>query len=95
MLQLLAPLAVAILISGLDDLTIDLTWLVPVAASKTASARPDLFPPGRGNLIQRRGGASRSWFRCGMSIEVIARMIEHNIAADPLSRLSHLRRRVS
>ena len=78
-LWLLAPLAIAILISGLDDLTIDVAWALEWIRGKF---RPeaDLFPPGPRQLesapIRRIAILLPLWHEH----EVIARMIEHNLA---------------
>jgi adsorption protein B len=78
-LWLLAPLAIAILISGLDDLVIDVAWAAEWIRGKF---RPeaDLFPPGPRQLesapIRRIAILLPLWHEH----EVIARMIEHNVA---------------
>jgi adsorption protein B len=76
----LAPLAVAILLSGLDDLAIDLAWL---AAWLWRRLRPEapMFPPGSRQLesapLQRIAILVPLW----KEHEVIGRMLEHNLAA--------------
>jgi bacteriophage N4 adsorption protein B len=45
MLLCFAPLAAAILLSGLDDMVVDLAWAY-TWLKKTLHPRPDLFPPG-------------------------------------------------
>src|SRR5271154_661801 len=78
-LWMLAPLAIAILISGLDDLVIDVTWAAAWIRNKF---RPeaDLFPPGPRQLesapLRRIAVMLPLWHEH----EVIARMIEHNLA---------------
>lgn len=80
MIRLLAPLAIAILISGLDDLAIDIAWL---AAWLERKLRPQagLFPPGPRQLesAPRRRIAILVplWHEHG----VIAKMLEHAIGA--------------
>ena len=80
MLWCLAPLAIAILVSGLDDLTIDVAW---AAAWLNAKLRPAarLFPPG----IRQLDSAPRSRIAILLPLwnehDVIARMIEHNLAS--------------
>lgn len=80
MLALLVPLAVAILISGLDDLTIDLAWLADWLHRKIRP-RADLFPPGARQLdtapVRRIAILVPLWQEHG----VIAHMLEHNLAA--------------
>jgi adsorption protein B len=79
-LWILAPLAVAILISGLDDLVIDLFWIF---AWVKARLRPEarLFPPGERQLAsaprQRIAIVIPLWHEH----EVIAKMLEHNLAS--------------
>ena len=78
-LCMLAPLAIAILISGLDDLVIDIAW---AAAWIRNRFRPeaDMFPPGPRQLesapLRRIAIIVPLWHEH----EVIARMIEHNLA---------------
>ena len=80
MLAILAPLAAAILVIGLDDLLVDLAWAW--AWLKTV-LRPaaSLFPPGPRQLeiapIQRIAIFVPLWHEH----QVIGRMLEHNLAA--------------
>src|SRR5579862_7457946 len=78
-LWLLAPLAIAILISGLDDLAIDVAWALGWIRGKFRPAA-DLFPPGPRQLesapIRRIAILLPLWHEH----EVIGRMIEHNLA---------------
>ncbi len=80
MLQLLVPLAIAILISGLDDLTIDLAWLVRWLHRKLRP-RADLFPPG----VRQLDSAPRRRIAILVPLwhehQVIARMLEHTLGA--------------
>jgi adsorption protein B len=79
-LSLLAPLSAAILISGLDDLIVDCAWALLWIKSKL---RPEarMFPPGPRQLdsapSQRIAILVPLWHEHG----VIARMLEHNLAA--------------
>lgn len=79
-LAILAPLAAAILVSGLDDLFVDLVWgwaWVKTVLRPAAS----LFPPGPRQLqnapIQRIAIFVPLW----QEHQVIGRMLEHNLAA--------------
>src|SRR5271168_4605768 len=80
MLWLLAPLAVAILISGLDDLAVDIAWAVEWVHRKLRP-RASMFPPGPRQLeaapLHRIAILLPLW----QEAEVIARMLEHNFAA--------------
>jgi adsorption protein B len=80
MLNVLAPLAVAILISGLDDLVIDLAWAASWLSRKLRP-HPPLFPPGPRQLdsapVQRIAILLPLWHEA----EVITPMVEHNIAS--------------
>jgi bacteriophage N4 adsorption protein B len=78
-LQLLVPLAVAILISGLDDLTIDLAWLVRWAHRKLRP-RADLFPPGARQLDSAPRRRIAILVPLWQEHRVIAHMLEHTIA---------------
>jgi len=79
-LALLAPLAVALLISGLDDLVIDVTWAISWLHSKFRPAA-SLFPPGPLQLDSAPRQRIAILLPLWHEHEVIARMIEHNIAA--------------
>ena len=80
MLWLLTPLAIAVLVSGLDDLAIDLAW---AAAWLKSRLRPqaDLFPPGPRQLEIAPRRAIAILVPLWNEHEVIGRMIEHNLAA--------------
>ncbi len=80
MLLLLAPLAVALLISGLDDLVIDVTWAISWLHSKFRPAA-SLFPPGPLQLDSAPRQRIAILLPLWHEHEVIARMIEHNVAA--------------
>jgi bacteriophage N4 adsorption protein B len=79
-LAILAPLAVALLISGLDDLGVDITWAWVWLKSALRPAA-SLFPPGARQLenapIQRIAIFVPLWHEH----QVIGRMLEHNLAA--------------
>jgi adsorption protein B len=79
-LWILAPLAAAILLSGIDDLIVDLFWAFHWLKDKLRpSAR--LFPPGERQLDaapQRRIAILVPLWK---EHEVIGRMLEHNLAA--------------
>lgn len=72
---LLPPLAVAILISGVDDIVLDLFCLYHFVRSRF-SARPSTTDP---RTIPRKRVAI--YVPCWRESEVIGRMIEHNLAA--------------
>jgi len=79
-LAVLAPLATAILVSGLDDLIVDLAWAwtrVKTVLRPAAS----LFPPGPRQIetapVQRIAIFVPLW----QEHRVIGRMLEHNLAA--------------
>jgi len=79
-LTLLVPLAVAILISGVDDLIVDLFWgCARLKDRLRPSAR--MFPPGERQLasapVQRIAILLPLW----KEHEVIGKMLEHNLAA--------------
>ena len=80
MLAILAPLAVALLISGLDDLVVDMVWAWAWLKSALRPAA-SLFPPGPRQLenapIQRIAIFVPLWHEH----QVIGRMLEHNLAA--------------
>jgi len=79
-LAILAPLAVALLISGLDDLGVDMAWAWVWLKSALRPAA-SLFPPGARQLenapIQRIAIFVPLWHEH----QVIGRMLEHNLAA--------------
>jgi adsorption protein B len=80
MVALLVPLAVAILISGLDDLTIDLAWLAGWLHRKLRP-RADLFPPGPRQLDSAPRRRIAILVPLWQEHRVIARMLEHNVAS--------------
>jgi len=80
MLALLAPLALAILISGLDDLTIDVAWLADWIHRKLRP-RADLFPPGARQLDAAPRRRIAILVPLWQEHEVIGRMLEHAVAA--------------
>jgi adsorption protein B len=84
-LWLLAPLAAAILLSGLDDLAIDLIWAFAWLKGKLRPAAR-LFPPGERQLDSapqsRIAILVPLWHEHG----VIASMLEHNLASIRYSR---------
>jgi len=79
-LALLAPLAFAILISGLDDLLIDLAWAAAWLHSKLRPAA-SLFPPGPRQLDSAPKRRIAILLPLWHEDAVIARMIEHNSAS--------------
>src|ERR1041384_5374691 len=79
-LALLAPLAAALLIFGLDDLVVDLVWAwawLKVRFRPAAS----LFPPGPRQLESARQASIAIFVPLWKEHEVIARMLEHNLAS--------------
>ncbi|MCU1337866.1 MAG: bacteriophage receptor, outer membrane protein, partial [Bryobacterales bacterium] len=80
MLAILAPLAGALLVSGLDDLVVDLAWGWTWLKSALRPAA-SMFPPGPRQLenapLQRIAIFVPLW----REHEVIGRMLEHNLAA--------------
>jgi bacteriophage N4 adsorption protein B len=80
MLWALAPLAIAILISGLDDLVIDIAWLV-AWLSRKLRPHPPLFPPGPRQLDSAPQQRIAILLPLWQEGDVIGRMIEHNLAA--------------
>jgi adsorption protein B len=79
-LWLLAPLAAFILLSGLDDLVVDLFWAFAWIKSKL---RPEarLFPPGERQLESAPQRRIAVLLPLWHEHEVIGRMLEHNLAA--------------
>ena len=65
-----APLAVIFLLSGLDDLAVDVAWLCAWLADRAARRLPDVAPRPIAILVPL-------WHEDA----VIARMLEHNLAA--------------
>jgi bacteriophage N4 adsorption protein B len=80
MLQILAPLALAILISGLDDLTIDLAWAADWLHRKLRP-RADLFPPGARQVEAAPRRRIAILVPLWQEHRVIARMLEHAVSA--------------
>ncbi len=79
-LAILAPLATAILLSGLDDLVVDLAWAWTWLKSAVRPAA-NVFPPGPRQLenapLQRIAIFVPLWHEH----RVVGRMLEHNLAA--------------
>jgi len=79
-LAILTPLAAAILISGLDDLVVDLAWIWTWLKSALRPAA-SLFPPGPRQIdnapLQRIAIFVPLWHEH----QVTGRMLEHNLAA--------------
>ncbi|MGH9557671.1 MAG: glycosyltransferase, partial [Bryobacteraceae bacterium] len=80
MLWLLAPLAIAVALSGLDDLTIDFAWAASWLKSRLWP-RAELFPPGPRQLELAPRRAIAILVPLWHEHDVIARMLEHNLAA--------------
>ncbi|HEX5431707.1 MAG TPA: glycosyltransferase, partial [Bryobacteraceae bacterium] len=79
-LWLLAPLAVAILVSGLDDLFVDLLWAFAWLKRKLKPAA-GLFPPGERQLDSAPRRRIAILIPLWKEHEVIGRMLEHNLAS--------------
>lgn len=79
-LAILAPLAAAILISGLDDLVVDLAWAWTWLKSRLRPAA-SLFPPGARQLENARRQRIAIFVPLWHEHQVIGRMLEHNLAA--------------
>src|SRR5579871_4101495 len=79
-LLLLAPLATAILLSGLDDLVVDFFWAFNWLKTKL---RPEarLFPPGERQLDSAPRRRIAILLPLWREHEVIGNMLEHNLAA--------------
>ena len=80
MLAILAPLAAAILISGLDDLVVDLAWAWTWLKSALRPAA-SLFPPGPRQLENAPRQRIAIFVPLWHEHQVIGRMLEHNLAA--------------
>lgn len=80
MLRLLTPLAIAILISGLDDLTIDIAWAAGWVHRKLRP-RADLFPPGARQLDSAPRRRIAILVPLWQEHRVIARMLEHAVGS--------------
>jgi adsorption protein B len=79
-LALLTPLAVAILLSGVDDLLIDAAWLWAWLKSLFRPAA-SLFPPGPRQLENAPRRLIAIFVPLWHEDGVIARMLEHNLAS--------------
>ena len=79
-LAILAPLAAAILISGLDDLVVDLAWAWTWLKSRLRPAA-SLFPPGPRQLENAPRQRIAIFVPLWHEHQVIGRMLEHNLAA--------------
>jgi adsorption protein B len=79
-LAILAPLAAAILLSGLDDLVVDAAWLWAWLKSKLRPAAR-LFPPGPRQLEAAPRSRIAILAPLWREADVIAKMLEHNLAA--------------
>jgi len=79
-LAILAPLAAAILISGLDDLVVDLAWAWIWLKSALRPAA-SLFPPGPRQLENAPRQRIAIFVPLWHEHQVIGRMLEHNLAA--------------
>ena len=79
-LAILAPLAAAILISGLDDLVVDLAWAWTWLKSALRPAA-SLFPPGPRQLENAPRQRIAIFVPLWHEHQVIGRMLEHNLAA--------------
>jgi adsorption protein B len=79
-LAILAPLAAAILISGLDDLVVDLAWAWTWVKSALRPAA-SLFPPGPRQLENAPRQKIAIFVPLWHEHQVIGRMLEHNLAA--------------
>jgi adsorption protein B len=79
-LAILAPLAGAILVSGLDDLVVDLAWAWTWLKSALRPAA-SLFPPGSRQLENAPRQRIAIFVPLWHEHQVIGRMLEHNLAA--------------
>ena len=79
-LWLLAPLAVVLLVSGLDDLVVDLFWALAWLKDKLRPAAR-LFPPGEKQLDSAPQRRIAILLPLWNEHAVIAKMLEHNLAA--------------
>jgi adsorption protein B len=79
-LAILAPLAAAILVSGLDDLVVDLAWAWTWLKSALRPAA-SLFPPGPRQLENAPRQRIAIFVPLWREHHVIGRMLEHNLAA--------------
>jgi len=79
-LALLVPLSMAILVSGIDDLLIDIVWIWAWLKSLVRPAA-SLFPPGPRQLEAAPRGLIAIFVPLWHEDAVIARMLEHNLAS--------------
>src|SRR5689334_11923837 len=79
-LAILAPLAIAILISGLDDLIVDVAWIWTWLKSKLRPAA-SMFPPGALQLENAPRQRIAIFVPLWQEHHVIGRMLEHNLAS--------------
>jgi len=79
-LAILAPLAAAILISGLDDLMVDLAWAWTWLKSALRPAA-SVFPPGPRQLENAPQQRIAIFVPLWHEHQVVGRMLEHNLAA--------------
>ena len=79
-LAILAPLAIAILISGVDDLAIDAAWAIAWLSSKLRPA-PKLWPPGPRQLDSAPTLSIAIMIPLWHEDRVIAKMLAHNLGA--------------
>jgi adsorption protein B len=79
-LTILTPLAGAILVSGLDDLVVDLAWAWSWLKSALRPAA-SMFPPGPRQLESAPQQRIAIFVPLWREHEVIGRMLEHNLAA--------------
>ena len=79
-LAILTPLAAAILISGMDDVIVDLAWAWTWIKSVFRPAA-SLFPPGQRQLENAPRQRIAIFVPLWHEHEVIGRMLEHNLAA--------------
>src|SRR4051812_28322065 len=79
-LEILTPLAIAILICGLDDLFVDIVWIGGWLKAKLRPAA-QMFPPGPRQLATAPNARIAIFVPLWHEAEVIARMLEHNLSA--------------
>src|SRR6478736_8204521 len=79
-LAIVTPLALAILVSGLDDLIIDIAWIAVWLKSKLRPAAR-MFPPGRRQIEAAPRVPIAIFVPLWKEDAVIAKMLEHNLAS--------------
>ncbi len=79
-LAIVAPLAIAILVSGLDDLIVDIAWVGVWLKSKLRPAAR-LFPPGPRQIEAAPRVPVAIFVPLWKEDAVIAKMLEHNLAS--------------